>query len=119
LRTVLARDSVHDHRVRRDAECGRETLVPLRRRDPAFRGDVLVSNPIELEHRDARLEVLRDQLKRLVHELACARHAFDLLLRLADDHARASTCSSTLEISAHTSSIGRSACTCTSLPLVR
>jgi len=119
LRAISGRDAVHDHRVRRDAERSREALVALRRRDPASRGDVLVGNPVELEHRDADLEMLGDQLQRLVDELACARHAFDLLLGLADDHARACTCSSTSEISAHTSSIGRSACTWTSLPLVR
>ena len=54
----VARDAVDDHRVRRDAERGRKALVALRGRDAAVRGDVLVGEPVELEHRHAGLEVL-------------------------------------------------------------
>ena len=81
----------------------------------------LVGDPVELEHRDAGLELVGDELERLPDELARARHPLDLLGGLADDHAsaRASTCSSAFEISDQTSSIGRSACTFTSFPVVR
>ena len=100
------------------AECGsgNEALNAIRQLAPD-----LVFLDVQMPEHDGFdvVEMLGNQLQRLVDELACARHAFDLLLGLADDHARACTCSSTPEISAHTSSIGRSACTWTSLPLVR
>ena len=47
-------DPVHDHRVRRDAERGREALVALRGRVAALRLDVLVGDAVELAHLDAR-----------------------------------------------------------------
>ena len=118
---VLVRDAVYDHRVRRDAQRRRKALVALRGRGAAALGDVLVCDPVELEHRDARLELLGDELERLLDELARPGHPLDLLRGLADDHASAlaCTCSSAFEISDQTSSIGRSACTFTSFPVVR
>ena len=55
---VVARDAVDDHLVRRDARRGREALVALRGRDAAVRADVVLGDPVELGHRDARLEPL-------------------------------------------------------------
>src|SRR5262249_1763801 len=120
LRAVLAGDAVHDHRVRRDAERGREALVALRRRHAALRAEVLLGDAVELEHRHAGLERLGAELQRLVAELARARHALDLLGGLPDDRwPRPSSSSMACWISRHTSSMERSACTCTRLPVAR
>src|SRR5581483_11005399 len=115
-------DTVHDHRVRRDAERGRKALVALRRRDSALRADVLLREAVQLEHRHAGLEALADERERLGDERAGASHPLDLGLRLADDHdatSRSRAASSAWPISANTSGIVRSACTFTSLPVAR
>ena len=84
-----------------------------------MRADVLLCDPVELEHRDAGLEVLGAERERLGEECAGLRHAFDLLGGLADDHARASTEESASLISWKTSSIVRSPWMPTTLPRVR
>ena len=79
---------------------------------------MLVGDAVELEHRDAGLEVLGDELERLVDELARARHALDLLCRLADDHAPGLHLSRDSAISWNTASIARSAWMPTTFPRV-
>src|SRR5581483_11961679 len=119
LGAVLGGDPVHDHRVRGEAERRREALVALRGRDAAVGADVLLGDPVELEHRDARLEVLADKRERVRDERARAGHTLDLGLRLADDHAaRPSSWSSASRISWNTSSMVRSAWMPTTLPRV-
>ena len=61
----VAGDAVDDHLVRRDARRGREALVALRGRDAAVGADVLLGDPVELDHRDAGLEPLADVRERV------------------------------------------------------
>ena len=116
--SISVGNPVHDHRVRRDAERGREALVALGRRVAAVRLDVLVGDAVQLAHLDARLEVLGDEREGLGDECAGTRHSLDLGLGLADDHARASTDESDCWISRNTSSMARSAWMPTTLPRV-
>ena len=88
-RAILVGDPVHDHRVRRDAERGREALVALGGRVAALRRDVLVGDAVELPHLDPGLEMLGDERERLGEERARTRHPLDLGLGLADDHGTA------------------------------
>ena len=82
-------DAVDDHRVRRDADLGRDRCRgspsrPRRRRARDERaGDV-----VELAGRDPRLEVLADVRDRRGDEVAGAGDPLDLLGALADDHGR-------------------------------
>ena len=55
---VRARDAVHDHLVRRDADRGRVAPVALEGRRPAVRADELLGERVELGGRDARPDVL-------------------------------------------------------------
>ena len=114
LELEAARDPVDDHRVRRETGGRRIPLVALEGRLAAVRPDELVRERVQLARGDTGLQPLLDERERLGDHLAGAGHRLDLLAGLADDHATAWRES---EISAHTSSIERSACSGTSLPV--
>src|SRR5579885_71218 len=88
LRPVLAGDAVDDHVVRGDADRGRVALVALRGRHAAVVVDVLLGDPVELGHRDPRLEPLLEQRERARDHGPGRRHPLDLARALADDHGR-------------------------------
>src|SRR5207244_4511677 len=71
---------------RRDARRRGKAAVTLGGRHTAVLADELLRDAVELPRRDPGLELLADERDRLGNELACARHALDLLLRLANDH---------------------------------
>jgi hypothetical protein len=86
LGTVLGRDPVHDHRVRRDAEGRGIAAIALRRRHAAALADEVLREAVELEHRDPRSQLVADHGQRVGDDLARACHSLDLLLRFPDDH---------------------------------
>jgi hypothetical protein len=85
---VISRDPVDDHRVRRDAERRRVAAIALRGGNAATLADVLLGEAVQLEHRNARDELLADHCERFGDDVARAGHAFDLLRALANDHRR-------------------------------
>src|SRR5438067_2736610 len=57
---VVVRNPVYDHRVRRDAERSRKTLVALGGWLPTPGSDVFIRDAVELAHSDPGLELLGD-----------------------------------------------------------
>src|SRR5215212_3265273 len=86
LELVLARDAVHDHRVRRGADRAGEAAVALEGRDGALRADEALGRFVELLRRDAGTDLALDQLQRADEDVARGGHLVDLLGRLLDDH---------------------------------
>src|SRR5262249_51530544 len=85
-----------------DAGRRRVAAVALARRHPPPLPDVLLGEPVELDHRDPGPQLLADHRQRVRDDLARAGHALDLDLALAENHLTA-TCSSAAWISAKTS----------------
>ena len=118
LRAVVARDAVDDHLVRRDADRGRDSPC-----SPSRSGRRRASGCTPRRSGRARpsrcpARAAPPSARACRRRLAGARHQLDLVRALADDHARVLRPARARSwISAQTSSIVRSACSGTSLPV--